>query len=143
MIAYFDTSALVPLLADEPSSARCGELWDAATRVVTCRLAYVETAAALAMAERQYRITKTQSDQALQQLDALWPQLDLIEIDAALARAAASAARRHGLRGYDAVHFAAACQLGFDETVAVCGDAHLLAAWREAGLATADPNAAI
>ncbi len=140
MIVYFDTSALVPLVIEEPSSANCGELWDAALRVVTCRLAYVESAAALALAERLGRISAADARRAGRQLDVLWPQLDLVEIDDVLTRAAAAAARCHGLRGYDAVHFAAACELGFDGVVAVSGDARLLSAWRTAGIATADSN---
>lgn len=32
MIVYLDTSAVVPLLIPEPSSAGCGELWDSADR---------------------------------------------------------------------------------------------------------------
>ena len=34
MIAYFDTSALVPLLIDEPSTSTCQELWEQADDVL-------------------------------------------------------------------------------------------------------------
>lgn len=40
MIAYIDTSALIPLFGDEPASDVCGQVWDAATRVVGTPLAY-------------------------------------------------------------------------------------------------------
>ncbi|MGL5928947.1 MAG: type II toxin-antitoxin system VapC family toxin, partial [Dermatophilaceae bacterium] len=64
MILYVDTSALVPLLVDEPSSVACGEMWDAADRVVVTRLAYVESCAALGRAQRLGRISRAQLDQA-------------------------------------------------------------------------------
>lgn len=53
MIAYFDTSAFVPLVIDEPSSPTAQRLWDIADRVVSVRLLYPETRAALAMARRR------------------------------------------------------------------------------------------
>lgn len=57
MILYVDTSALVPLLVDEPSTTVCGELWDGADSVTCVRLGYIEAVAALAMAERMGRVT--------------------------------------------------------------------------------------
>ncbi len=56
MIAYFDTSALLPLLVEEPGSVRAGEVWDGAERMVTARVAYPEGRAALARARRLGRL---------------------------------------------------------------------------------------
>lgn len=56
MIGYLDTSAIVALLVAEPGSAACRRFWDDADAVVTCRIAYVEAAAALAQAERTGRL---------------------------------------------------------------------------------------
>ncbi|TQM14370.1 type II toxin-antitoxin system VapC family toxin [Pseudonocardia kunmingensis] len=142
MIGYLDTSAFVPLLVAEPSSAVCRRFWDSADAVVTCRLLYVETAAALAQAERMARLDRARHRRARDLLDDLWSELDVIEIDEPLARAAADAAHALGLRGYDAVHCAAAEQLSDDDLVAATGDHHLLAAWRERGVATYDTNQA-
>ena len=50
MIAYFDTSAVVPLLIAETGSARAASLWDGANRVVSIRLLYHVWRAALAQA---------------------------------------------------------------------------------------------
>lgn len=141
MIVYLDTSALVPLLVDEPTSQVCGELWDAADRVVTTRLAYVEAAAALAMAERHGRITGRQRTAGLEQLTELWPELDVVELDEQLMLAAARASVTHRLRGYDAVHFAAAVAIDDDSLVASAGDRRLLDAWREDGISVLDTNA--
>ena len=52
MIGYLDTSAFIPLLIDEPTSEACRRFWDDADVIVSSRLLYVETAAALAQAGR-------------------------------------------------------------------------------------------
>jgi predicted nucleic acid-binding protein len=57
VIGYLDTSALVPLLIAEPTSAACRRFWDDADTVVFSRLLYVETAAALAQARRMDCLT--------------------------------------------------------------------------------------
>lgn len=135
MIAYFDTSALVPLLIDEPTSAACREMWDAADSVVSVRLAYVEASAALAAAERLGRISVAEHDGALDLLEDLWRDVDIIELNQELAENAAACARSYALRGYDAVHCAAGVMLDDDDLVAVAGDDALLGAWSKAGLA--------
>ncbi|MDO5502775.1 MAG: type II toxin-antitoxin system VapC family toxin [Actinomycetia bacterium] len=140
MILYLDTSALVPLLVDEPSSSTCGALWDAASRIATVRLAYVEAAAALAMATRLGRLTRLQHSQARELLDRLWAEIDIIEPDATLTRHAADATVDHALRGYDAMHFSAALAIDAPDLVTATGDRELLAAWRAVGIATADTN---
>ena len=56
MIVYFDTSAILPIVIEEPSSAVASRLWDEADRVVSSRLVYAEGRAALAMARRMNRI---------------------------------------------------------------------------------------
>ena len=68
-------------------------------------------------------------------------EIEVIEVDERLVRAAADLAHRFGLRGYDAVHCAAAVQLDEPDLVAASGDKHLLATWRELGIATFDPAA--
>lgn len=138
MIVYLDTSALVPLLVDEPTSANCRRLWDSADEAVTCRLTYVETAAALAQAQRLGRIAVAEHDAALLALDELWSELAIVEFDTDLMHRAAGAGARNALRGYDAVHCAAAELIADEQTVAASGDRALLDAWDRLGIATAD-----
>jgi len=85
VIAYFDTSAVVPLLIDEPGSARATSLWDGADRVVSVRLLYPETRAALAQAERLGRLTARQLRGAVTEFDSLFEVIDLVEVDHVLA----------------------------------------------------------
>ena len=80
MILYVDTSALVPLLIDEPASEACGELWDSADSVTVTRLAYIEAVAALAMAERMGRISTEGVNDGCVVLDELWQAVDVIEL---------------------------------------------------------------
>lgn len=141
MIGYLDTSALVPLLVAEPSSAACRRFWDDADDVVTCRITYVETAAALAQAERMGRLDTDGYVTARGLLDGVWAEVDVAEVDRQLVEEAALAAHRHALRGYDAVHCAAGAQLVDDDLVAATGDRKLLAAWKAVGVATFDVNA--
>lgn len=141
MILYIDTSALVPLLVDEPTSDDCGELWDSADSVTTTRLAYIEAVAALAQAARMGRITVNQVRGARSVLDDLWSVVDVIELDRALMTGAADLAIAHGLRGYDATHCAAAIAANDAELVAASGDSRLLTAWRAEGVAVRDTNA--
>ena len=137
MIAYFDTSALIPLVIDEPSSEPAARLWDQATRVVSSRLLYPEARAAVARARRMERITATTSRRAVAELDDLLTQVDIVELDRSLSQRAGELAEVHNLRGYDAVHLASAERVADPEVVVVAGDADLIRAARALGLSTA------
>jgi hypothetical protein len=118
----------------------CRRFWDDADVIVTSRLLYVEAAAALAQARRMGRLTAQQHREAGAILDALWAQIDVVEIDEPLVQRAATLASDLGLRGYDAVHCAAAEQLNDDNVVAASGDRQLLDAWSALGVDTFDTN---
>jgi predicted nucleic acid-binding protein len=139
VIAYFDTSAIVPLLVQEPTTDHCTRLWDEATRIVCARLVYPEACAALARAVRMGRLAAAPMAAATAELDDLVEQIDFVEITADLARNAGRLARQHGLRGYDAVHLAAVVAIADPDVVFVTGDADLADAAKAAGLATAVP----
>lgn len=142
MIGYLDTSALVPLLVAEPSSAMCRRFWDDAEVIVSSRLLYVEVAAALAQALRMGRLTTEQHRDAMAIFDTLWGQIDVVDVDEQLVSRAAVLAYEPGMRGYDAVHCAAAEQLNDDNVVAASGDRRLLDAWTGLGVDTFDTNQA-
>lgn len=137
MIAYFDTSAVVPLLVVEAGSTRAAVLWDGANRVVSARLVYPEGRAALALAHRLGRLTARQLRAAVAELDSKYEEFDLVEVDDMLARRAGHLAEAHGLRGYDAVHLAAADRVRDPDLVVVAGDGALLAAAATEGIAIA------
>lgn len=140
MIVYFDTSALLPIVIEEPTSATASRLWDDADRVVSSRLVYVEGRAALAMARRMDRLDEHQLRTAVEDFEAVHEQLDFIEVTENLVGEAGALAEQFGLRGYDAVHLASARLLNDPELVLAAGDQTLLGAARAAGIATADLN---
>jgi uncharacterized protein len=137
VIAYFDTSAFVPLLINEPASDHAGSLWEHADRVVSVRLIYPEGRAALARAHRLQRLTADQLRAAVTELDAKTAELDIVDVDDELARRAGGLAESRSLRGYDAVHLAAAYSIRDPDVVVVAGDGALLEAARVEGFAVA------
>ena len=135
MIAYFDTSALIPLLIEEPGSVRAGRVWDAAEHVTSVRLIYTEARAALAQAARSGRLASSDLTVAIDLLEGLYDQLDLLEVDDVLVRRAGDLAQHHPLRGYDALHLAAAERVRSDTTILVAGDHDLCTAAGALGIA--------
>ena len=104
-------------------------------------IGHVEASAALSRAHRGGHLSSAALADAVRLLDDLWSDITVVPADEPRVRAAAEAALRHSLRGYDAVHCSAALAVASDHTVAAGGDQELLAAWRAEGLAVADTNA--
>lgn len=140
MIGYLDTSAFVPLLINEPTSPACRRFWDDADVIVSSRLLYVETAAALAQALRLRRLSANKHLECTRRLDQMWSQMDVIEVDELVVIRGADLALRFALRGYDAVHCASAERIHDDGVVAASGDRKLLTAWLELGMQVYDTN---
>ena len=80
VIGYVDTSAFIPLLAAEPTSPACAEFWRTADAVVSCRIVYAETAAALAGIERSGRLTAAAHRRARAVMDALYVEFEIVDI---------------------------------------------------------------
>ncbi len=137
MIAYFDTSAVIPLLIGEPSSVTCARMWNEAARSISVRLLYPEARAALARAERMGRITERKHEVAVAELKTIITEIDHVELTAELAHNAGELAKAHQLRGYDAVHLAAAVSAVDAELVLVTGDNDLAGAARSLGIPVA------
>ncbi len=111
MILYLDTSALVKLYVREQNSDQVREAVDNAAMVATHVIAYPEARAGFARAHRMGRIDDAGLQSLVQWLDESWPGFDVITVDETLARRAGMLAEQFGLRGYDAVHLAAAEKL--------------------------------
>jgi predicted nucleic acid-binding protein len=137
VIAYFDTSALVKLVVQEGGSEIASDIWDAADAVATGRLAYPEARAALAAAARAGRLSARAHRRAKSEFEALWQQMWVIELSASIAHEAGELAERQALRGYDAVHLAAALAIGDPQLVLVSWDADLTSAAGRASLVVA------
>jgi predicted nucleic acid-binding protein len=140
LIAFLDTSVLVPLLVDEPTTDACRQVWDAADELAASQLAYVEAAAALAQARRLRRLSAGSQRAALTGLNDLWSQVYIVDVDQPLAERAAQFADEFALRGYEAIQCASAEVLRDDQLIAATGDRRLLAAWHRLGIATYNTN---
>ena len=136
MIAYFDTSAFLKLVVDEPGSGAAVQAWADADLLTSGRLLYPDARAGLRQAWSLGRLPARSRRLGRRVLDGLWADVEVIEITAAVARAAGDAADEHGLRGYDAVHLASALHGSAD--VFVCADKDLLRAAQLCGLAVID-----
>lgn len=116
-------------------------MWNESTRVVSVRLLYPEARAALAKAERMGWITRAQLTSAVVELDSIITEVDHIEVTEDVAHVAGELAQEHGLRGYDAVHLAAAAAVAGPDLVLVTGDSGLGFAATALGIAVAAINA--
>ncbi|MEO8604991.1 MAG: type II toxin-antitoxin system VapC family toxin [bacterium] len=111
MILYLDTSALVKLYVEEDGSAVVGSWVRDAEAVATVRIAYAEARAAFARHQRDGALTAAHLRRVVTLLDADWGRYSALEVTDALVRNAGRLAERHALRGFDAVHLAAAIEL--------------------------------
>ena len=135
MITYVDTSVLIKLVVEEPGSEAAAELWDSSDSLVAVRIGSVEARAALAAAHRSHRLTAPQLHAAKAALVDLWSQLLVVEVTEELAERAGDLAESARLRGYDAMHLAAAQTVGAD--VVATADHELARAAAELGFHTA------
>lgn len=137
MITYVDTSSLLKLLIDEDGSESVAAIWDAADVVAAVQLIVVEARAALVAAERGARLTAAQHGNAKRGLVVLVEGLAIVEVTEDLIETAADLAEREALRGYDAVHLAAAHVI--DADVFMSADAFLCEAAVRRGFHVATP----
>ena len=110
--------------------------WNGADGVASNRILYPEARAAFAAAHRAKRIPPRIYAGRKRTLEELWRQMDIVEVTESLAQAAGDLSELHALRGYDAVHLAAALLIGADALVSA--DSDLLTAAGAAGLPTVD-----
>ncbi len=137
MITYVDTSSLIKLIVDEEGSERAELIWRSADSVASVSLVVVEARAALAAAERARRLSVAQLRVAKTELAAFVDDLHLVEVTEDLIERAAQLAETESLRGYDAVHLAAALFVG--AAVLTSADRALCEAAERQGLHIADP----
>ena len=108
MIVYSDTSALVKLFVSEDSSEATREVLEQALVLGTVLLTRAELGAALARGARRGILSGGDALKARDTLEAVWSTWVQIAVDQDLVLQAETLAWEHALRGYDAVHLAAA-----------------------------------
>lgn len=142
---FLDTSTVLKRYIQETGTAWVQSLAAPAAghSLIIARITLAETVAAITRRERGGTITPADAAIALAdfQLDFARQYL-IIEVSTSLVDQAAALARKHGLRGYDAVQLAAApeAQARLPSLTLLSADAALNAAARAEGLAVDDPN---
>lgn len=134
---YLDTSALVKKYFDEPHSAEVRSCISDHTAVATSTIARAEAAATFAKAVRLGTLTEIAANSGHQLFVGEWKNYVRIRVTEALVARADGIAWTFRLRGYDAIHLAAALEwhdrIGEAVTVATF-DRDLWRAAKEAGL---------
>ena len=128
-VAYLDASAFVKLVKDEPESAALDAALEAWPRKSSSALLEIEGP----------RAARRTNPLAFDAARALIGGMELIEIDAAIRRAAA-ALPDPGLRSLDAIHLATALSLGERCGAFFAYDDRLIAAARAHGLTVTVPR---
>jgi uncharacterized protein len=124
---YLDASALVKRYIEEEGSESVLRAMDGADSWSMCRIGYVETIRAVALAGGRKSVERVEKD---------WPSFDVVEIDSALAEDAAKLTLSAGLRSLDALHLAAALLLPSENLTIATWDARLHHAAQDRGMET-------
>jgi uncharacterized protein len=107
-VLYLDSSALVKLCVREQHSSEMLDLARPAAQCLCHEIGFVEVRAAFAAAERDGRLATEDWKTVVTRFISDWESISRIEVDAALIERAAELAEGFGLRGFDALHLAAA-----------------------------------
>lgn len=126
-LAYVDASALARLILDEPGSTEMRRWYIEAQRVVSSRVGLIETRRAI-----------SRWDHDPLHLDAVLRSLEILELDAPIARSAA-AVTPMSLKTLDSIHVASALSLADDLDAFVTYDDRLAEAARAVGLPVVRP----
>jgi predicted nucleic acid-binding protein len=146
---FFDSSALVKFYVEESGALWVRSFTDTEENIIhVSSLAEVETVSALTRRLNTRDINKAEFEEACDDLQQDFAtQYRIVVLTEAIIRNAASLARRHGLRAFDAVQLAAALEtssitakVAAIQLTVVSADAELNAAAMAEGLNVEDPN---
>lgn len=127
---------MIKLLVDEPGAEEARSAYSEADGIRTTAIAHVEATAALVRMRKGRRLTPSQLNRALDDLESIWRGIFSHATDDVLLAKAAESARTHSLRAYDAVHLAGALSFAAGEELEfACWDKELRDAARKHGFA--------
>ena len=139
MILYLDASALVKRYINEAGSTEINQIILQAQAVGTVAISQAEVSAALSKTVRMKVLTKQDALTSLELFRSDRSDLARIQVTEAVINQADALVWTHNLRGYDAVHLAAALvwqkSLGLNVTLAAF-DRQLWTSAKQAGLLT-------
>lgn len=125
MMLYVDTSALIKRYVDEDGSERVNMLWDEATGIATSVVAFAEMIAALNRKKREGVLSAAEYTRTASAFKSDYRRVILVPVNAGLNERIETLARKHALRGFDAIHLASALVIrnsGRVETGFACYD---------------------
>lgn len=119
---------MLKLYVEEDGRDVVYEAVGAAEAVSTSTVAYAEARAGLARRFREGDFTEEEHRRTVEQLDEEWRGYERLAVSDLLSYRAGELARRHALRGYDAVHLASALRFAkrFDELCFLAFDGRLI-----------------
>lgn len=141
MNLYLDTSALVKLYINEAGRDIVASEVQAAEMIVTSTVTYAEACSTFARALREGRVQEDTHRRMAAALARDWTRFTTLSVVDTLARHAGVLARRHALRGFDAIHLASALYADgvFGNVRFLAFDVRLMTAAQNAGLTVAHP----
>ncbi len=105
---YVDASVIVKRYYDEAGSDRVRAGWESSERVFTSRVAYAEVHAAFARKRRDGELSTAAFRESAATFETEWPAYDQVLVAEQTLMDVRRLVQRHGLRGFDAIHLAAA-----------------------------------
>lgn len=127
---------MIKLLVDEPGADEARRAFLEADGIRTTAIARVEATAALMRMRKGGRLTPTQLNLALEDLENVWRGIFSHSLNEMLLARAVESARQHSLRAYDAVHLGGALSFAAGEDLDfACWDKELREAARKQGFA--------
>jgi predicted nucleic acid-binding protein len=136
-VLYLDTSALLKRYVQEAGSQELRSAWEDFDLTGAVRIVQAEMAAALVKARRVGWLEAADAQKAWSEFLGDWRRLTLLEANAQVVQRAGELAWTYPLRGYDAIHLAAALiwQDGIGEPVTLATfDRILWQSAKDAGL---------
>ena len=144
MILYLDSSALVKVYVREVGSDTVRRALASSAQAATAVVAIPEFHAAVARRVRESMLSERQAAAARSDFEADVTHYLVPDVDRALAHRAAELATVRGLRGFDAVHLAAALKLAEDlalpDVVFASADRQLRREAANEGLTVLEPD---
>jgi hypothetical protein len=136
-VRYWDASALLPVLIEEPGTSLVRGLLEEDGELCTWGLTRVEMAAAIERRSREGRLTAVQRRELLRAVDELASRCHEVTDLVAVRRRAVALLARHSLRAADAAQLAAALLVAEPEPSSlafVCFDRRLAEAASREGM---------
>jgi predicted nucleic acid-binding protein len=138
---YFDTSALVKRFVEEPGSDVVRRFVLGEAPVATAKITYAEVYSGFTRKWKEGHLSSSDYDMVCRDFEADWDSYVRVELSDEILLTSRDVIRRHGLRGFDAIHLASAIHLmtALEERIDfAAADRRLLEAAEAEGLRSID-----